>query len=195
VTTCSVGTINDCFNAHGRFLGLNSTCSSTACAAPPPPPARGACCVSDPRNAAFVACAVLTSDNCTRANGTYQGDNTTCTATTCPRPTVGACCIAATTTTGAHCHIGTAAACTTAGGTYGGDNSTCRSANCPTSCPCDWDHSGGLNGNDIISFLTDWLAGHGDFNGDGTTNQQDLSDFLGCIRNPPAGCRGGGNGP
>ena len=140
---------------------------------------------------------MVTSAECTAHSGTYQGDNTACTSTTCPQPAVGACCIAASAAAGAHCTVGTQAACTTAGGTYGGDQSTCVSANCPTSCPCDWNHDGVLSTADVLLFITDWLAGNADFNNDGVTNNVDLAAFLDCFMNPPTGCvkgHGGGNG-
>jgi hypothetical protein len=184
-----VTTHDHCTAAHGTYQTDNSTCSPTN---PCPQPARGACCVTE-GNHAF--CFVATSAQCTAAHGTYQSDGSACTATTCPQPVVGACCIAATTTAGPHCTVGSHAACTTAGGTYGGDNSTCRSANCPTTCPCDWDHSGFLSFADLIAFLNDYLAGHADFNGDGTTNQADLTAFYSCFNSPPAGCAHGNHGP
>ena len=147
--------------------------------------------------AGAITCSVLSLADCATAHGHWRGPGSACSATSCtpppPPPARGACCIAATTTAGAHCTIGTAAACTTANGTYGGDNSTCRSANCPAACACDWDHSGSLNQFDFFAFINDFLAGHGDFNGDGATNQQDITDFLSCFHNPPAGCAGGGH--
>ncbi len=186
---CEVTLQARCTAASGTYQTDGSTCRPTN---PCPQPVRGACCITE-NNRAF--CVVATTARCTSEQGTYQGDNVACTATLCPQPVIGACCIAATTAAGAHCTVGTAAACTTATGTYGGDASTCRSANCPTSCACDWDHSGFLNERDWFAFINDWLAGHGDFNGDGTTDQLDIHAFRSCFEAAPAGCvRGGGGG-
>ncbi len=187
---CSVTFAPRCRTEGGTYQTDGSTCRPTN---PCTQPIRGACCITE-LNRAF--CVVVTAARCTGAQGTYQGNNVACTATppTCPQPIVGACCIAATTTHGAFCRVGTAAACTTAGGTYGGDASTCRSANCPTSCACDWDRNGFLNNGDWFAFMNDWLAGNGDFNGDGTTDRQDVLDFQSCYNAAPAGCVRSGHG-
>jgi hypothetical protein len=182
VGRCEVALQQRCAAAGGTYQTDGSTCRPTN---PCPQPIRGACCLTE---RTYAYCLLATNARCTSASGAYQGDNIACTATLCPQPVVGACCIAATATIGARCTVGTAAACTAAAGTYGGDASTCRSANCPTSCPCDWDHSGLLNEHDAFAFLNDYLAGSADFNGDGVTNTQDLTDFRSCFYHPPAGC-------
>ena len=57
-----------------------------------------------------------------------------------------------------------------------------------TSCPCDWDHDGFLTIADHFRFINDWLAGRGDYNGDGATDRQDIADFTSCFNSPPDGC-------
>lgn len=54
-------------------------------------------------------------------------------------------------------------------------------------CPCDW-NGGGIAVQDIFDFLSDWFAGAGDFNNDGTLNAQDIFDFLGCWFTQPGSC-------
>jgi hypothetical protein len=147
----------------------------------------GACCLLDCYNHAF--CSVIPSSVCTGSQGTYQGDNTACTAATCPQPQIGACCYAASATRGTHCAISLQATCTTAGGTFGGNAVTCQAAACPAGCPCDWDHDGYVTGNDLVQFSTDWLAGHGDFNHDGVTDALDYTEFASCYQSTTtAGC-------
>ena len=51
-------------------------------------------------------------------------------------------------------------------------------------CRCDWDFSGGLNSQDFFTFLNDFFAEQGDFNGDGVTNSADFFDFLTCFFDP-----------
>src|SRR5262249_30547621 len=52
-----------------------------------------------------------------------------------------------------------------------------------TVCPCDWNHSGGINSEDFFSFVTDFLNINADYNGDGVTNTQDFFAFLACFFN------------
>lgn len=52
-------------------------------------------------------------------------------------------------------------------------------------CPSDWDESGGVDGDDVISFFIDWDANNADFDFSGGTDGDDLIAFfaawdLGC---------------
>jgi hypothetical protein len=46
-------------------------------------------------------------------------------------------------------------------------------------CVADWDDSGGVDGDDMIAFFTDWDRGAGDVNGDLATDGDDTIMFLG----------------
>jgi len=48
-------------------------------------------------------------------------------------------------------------------------------------CPCDWDYSGVVCSQDFFRFLDDFFAGTADANFDGTTDSQDVFDFLRCF--------------
>jgi hypothetical protein len=52
-------------------------------------------------------------------------------------------------------------------------------------CPCDWNHTDGLNSQDFFDFLSDFFANNADFNHSGATDSQDFFDFLTCFF---AGC-------
>lgn len=56
------------------------------------------------------------------------------------------------------------------------------------SCPCDWNHTGGLSIQDLFDFLGSWFAGAGDFNNSGQTTIGDVFDFIECFLSPPAAC-------
>ncbi len=45
-------------------------------------------------------------------------------------------------------------------------------------CPADWDRSGGVDGDDIAAFFTDWQAGNADFDGSGGTDGDDIGAFF-----------------
>ena len=55
-------------------------------------------------------------------------------------------------------------------------------------CPCDWNHRGGLDVQDIFEFLNSWFAGAGDFNSSGTLDTNDIFDFLNCWFLAPPPC-------
>lgn len=84
-----------------------------------PPQPVGACCLPDD------SCALLTSNQCAQAGGTFQGVGTTCTPNPC-QPPVGACCL-----TNGVCEELTQIECTARGGAYHGDGSTCAPDLCP----------------------------------------------------------------
>lgn len=85
----------------------------------PPPPPQSACCFDD------GTCQLLTEDECSDANGQYQGDGTGCDPNPCPQPE-GACCFDDGT-----CQLLTAEDCTSEGGQYQGDLTACD----PNACP------------------------------------------------------------
>ncbi len=45
-------------------------------------------------------------------------------------------------------------------------------------CPSDWDESGGVDGDDIAAFFTDWQIGEADFDGSGGTDGDDIGAFF-----------------
>ncbi len=46
-------------------------------------------------------------------------------------------------------------------------------------CPSDWNNDGGVDGDDVIAFFTEWDAGEADYNGDGGTDGDDVIAFFG----------------
>ncbi len=54
----------------------------------------------------------------------------------------------------------------------------CGGVGCPTSCPADWDRSGGVDGDDIGAFFTDWQRGEADIDFSGGTDGDDISYFF-----------------
>lgn len=82
------------------------------------PPSSGACCLP------IGTCATLTPAQCSAQNGTYQGNNTTCTPGLCP--TFGACCL-----NSGNCSTLSSTDCAAASGTYNGDGSLCVQTVCP----------------------------------------------------------------
>ncbi len=45
-------------------------------------------------------------------------------------------------------------------------------------CPADWDSSGGIDGDDIPAFFTDWQAGQADIDASGGTDGDDITFFF-----------------
>lgn len=45
-------------------------------------------------------------------------------------------------------------------------------------CPADWDGSGGVDGDDVIAFFSEWDLGNADFNQDGGTDGDDVIGFF-----------------
>lgn len=82
----------------------------------------------------------------------------------------------------------TEAGCADRHGTFGGANSICSPTSCPRACVCDWNHSGTITSADLHDFLTAFLAGSADVNGDGHTDLADINAFLECFNHPPASC-------
>lgn len=71
-----------------NWLGEGTTCDGDN---PCPQPPRGACCLPS------GDCeAELMVDECTYADGVYQGDDSTCETVECPQPDFGACCFPST---------------------------------------------------------------------------------------------------
>lgn len=85
----------------------------------------------------------------------------------------------------------TEAACADRQGHFNGANSICSATSCQRPCICDWNHSGGVTSADLHAYLTDFLAGNADVNGDGQTDLSDLNAFLDCFNHPPASCSPG----
>jgi len=73
---------------------------------------------------------VLSPDACAAAEGTYQGDGTSCSPNPCPQ--YGACCFA-----GGGCSSETFADCFNFGGLYQGNGTVCSPNPCPTQSCCN----------------------------------------------------------
>ncbi len=48
----------------------------------------------------------------------------------------------------------------------------------PPTCPADWDNSGGIDGDDIAAFFTDWQRGEADIDNSGGTDGDDIGVFF-----------------
>jgi hypothetical protein len=87
----------------------------------------GACCVTS------TGCSVQSQAACTGAGGTYFGNGSTCSASSCP----GACCLPDGT-----CTLSNYASCTAiTGGLFQGTNTTCASAACATAQEVVYDNT------------------------------------------------------
>ncbi|HVU63390.1 MAG TPA: hypothetical protein VHC70_05405, partial [Phycisphaerales bacterium] len=134
----------------------------------------GACCNG-------TVCAIQPPNFCTGGNGTYKGDNTTCSP-------VNACLIAGVCCRGATCNSGIAQASCTGNALAGAFFANSNNCNAPgnTTTPCcyaDYDKSGTIAVSDIFNFLNDWFAGSkfAIVGGDGSTGTlavQNIFDFL-----------------
>ncbi len=67
-------------------------------------------------------------------------------------------------------------ACDIASGAARDDNNDGVPDSCQ--CPADWDSSGGIDGDDIPAFFTDWQAGEADIDGSGGTDGDDITYFF-----------------
>ncbi|MFZ4574497.1 MAG: hypothetical protein ACOYN0_08875, partial [Phycisphaerales bacterium] len=48
----------------------------------------------------------------------------------------------------------------------------------PLGCAADWNHDGGVDGDDVIAFFTDWDNSNADYTGDGGTDGDDVIAFF-----------------
>lgn len=55
-------------------------------------------------------------------------------------------------------------------------------------CPCDWNGVGGLDIQDLLDFIEDWISGQADFDGSGQTSLEDVFEFVSCYVGRPGGC-------
>ncbi len=60
----------------------------------------------------------------------------------------------------------------------GDDLSFTVNAGGPPTCPADWDGSGGVDGDDITAFFTDWQMGDADIDRSGGTDGDDITVFF-----------------
>ncbi len=122
---CDVLTLAECMNQTAPISWVAFLTCDTPCSDAP----QGACCVpmSGTNNR---QCLILTQLECAQAGGVYLGDNTFCTATSCPPPVTGACCLDAPIGN-AICLVTTAEHCEELAGTYLGDGTQCSFTTCP----------------------------------------------------------------
>ncbi len=129
----------------------------------------GACCLGED-------CFVLTSTDCAKFGGAYQGNDAPCSPDPCGPPT-GACCV------NDLCLVLVEATCTGVGGEYQGDGASCTPDPClprPPECPWDCEASpdGSIAINDLLALLSQWgAAGPCDFDG-GSVGINDLLKLL-----------------
>jgi hypothetical protein len=204
---CASRTLDQCQSTGDVFMGSGIACGpADVCPV-------GACCVP------MGACSAGLSDrDCTSWNGTFQGAGSTCAAITCPQP-VGACCSATTTSCavipGSWCELlgaiwqgpstvcGADSTCDALGlccqgttCTSGVHQSTCAprghagaafiagaagvcNADGGTSTPCcyaDFNKSGTTNLQDIFDYLNEWFAGNPYCKTGGTPGPLDVTD-------------------
>jgi hypothetical protein len=124
----------------------------------------GACCVDSD-------CSLQSAAACATLGGTYLGNGTACSASSCSTQT-GACCLPNS------CSTLTEADCLDAGGEFIGGNcgpDTCGGGNCPG----DLNGDSAVDGSDLTILLGAWNSSGGDLNGNGTTDGADLTILLG----------------
>jgi hypothetical protein len=63
-------------------------------------------------------------------------------------------------------------------GVYGIDNLRLVGPGAPVACVADWNNDGGVDGDDVIAFFSDWDRGLADINGDGGTDGDDVIVFF-----------------
>ncbi len=88
-------------------------------------PGVGPCCLPS------GACEVMTTNDCSLAGGTYQGDGSSCAGVNCPVPR-GACCF----TNGFCINNLSDNDCAGAGGSWLGADTSCNGSQCPTGACC-----------------------------------------------------------
>ena len=114
--SCTFGKWTQCLGSDQTFAGANTSCDDPGVCADPAP--RGACCYSD-------GCAFQTEEQC---NGTWQGEDTSCTDELICVDT-GACCHAG------GCTQTSAASCSGDGYHFAGLGTSCVTGSAAPQCP------------------------------------------------------------
>ena len=159
-----------CIAAGGVAGPLGQTCTGYVCFP------TGACCLPD-----GTCIGPVSPEQCAAQNGVFKGNNTVCTASTCPQPTGAAC------FPNGFCLQLTQAQANSAGATWKGPGTDCVDANgngladdCEQGNPADVNGDGVVNAADLSLVLGAWGAAGGaaDINDDGTVDAADLSLIL-----------------
>jgi hypothetical protein len=165
--TCEQYTVLDCLLRAGTHFGEGSNCVVSLCL---PDTGTGACCLPS------GGCAVLTRVQCFNQSGLYMGTGSACGDFTCSAG-IGACCVGDTQI----CATLTQEDCAATGGWWMPGGSCWPGACFGEVLGCDWNHDGTVNQNDLTAFLASWFAGVGDFDHDGVTTDEDVSQFVECL--------------
>ena len=123
----------------------------------------GACCLG-------FECSLQTGPACADLGGTFLGNGTSCSDSSCSGQT-GACCL------NNGCSTLSEADCADAGGEFIGG--ACGEDTCGSTCLGDLNGDSIVDGSDLTILLGDWDGPGGDVNGDGTTDGSDLTVLLG----------------